>query len=106
MKTVMDLKITLVSLHDLAIKFSLLKKKKTATKNYTHTHKTLIKQNKKEASYTYSRDCQKSQENTMHNIKIYSTDNISEKYNLLQTIQEDVHNLNRSIVSKDDEPAV
>lgn len=36
----------------------------------------------------------------MHNIEIDSTDNISEKYNLLQTIQEDVHNLNRSIVSK------
>lgn len=42
----------------------------------------------------------------MHNIEIDSTDNISEKYNLLQTIQEDVHNLTRSIVSKDDEPAV
>lgn len=69
MKTVMDLKITLVSLHDLAIKFSLLKKKNQQQKNYTHTHKTLIKQNKKEAGYTYSRGCQKSQENTMHTSK-------------------------------------
>ena len=57
------------------------------------------------------RDCQKSQENTMHNktinnIEIDSIDNISEKYNLLKTIQEDVHNLNRSIVSKDNESIV
>ena len=57
------------------------------------------------------RDCQKSQENTMrnktiNNIEIDSIDNISEKYNLLKTIQEYVHNLNRSIVSKDNESIV
>lgn len=43
---------------------------------------------------------------TINNIEIDSIDNISEKYNLLKTIQEDVHNLNRSIVSKDNESIV